>query len=134
MAMTKIPDIAFEIDGEFINLEQDIGCGEVHSVQLHRLHLQHIAGQLGFPIPDASASHVLQRFQAVIDKLDGFACSEYYRSDILDRCSMGLEILTVLDAILDLGHEFLADLSPKQDGDKSQAPSTITTPGQKSLV
>lgn len=40
MTMTKIPDIAFEINGDLINIEQDAGCGETHLVQLHKLHLE----------------------------------------------------------------------------------------------
>lgn len=47
MAMIKIQDIAFEIDGDLVNIEQDAGCGEVHYVQLHRLHLQHLAEKMG---------------------------------------------------------------------------------------
>jgi hypothetical protein len=47
MTMTKIPDIAFEVDGDYINLEQDSGCGEVDYVQLHKLHLRYLAEQSG---------------------------------------------------------------------------------------
>lgn len=97
------------------------------------MHFEHIAGQFGVPVLDASSSHVLRRFKAVVDKLDDFACSEYYRSDIIDSCSMGLEIMTILDAILDLGHEFLADLSPKH-GRTKQVPSASTEPVQQSLM
>ena len=45
--MEKIYDIAYEIDGDTINLEQDIGHGEVHSVALHRIHLQLLAEKMG---------------------------------------------------------------------------------------
>lgn len=45
--MTQIPDIAFEIDGDLVRIEQSAGCGEVTSVDLHRLHLRHLAELLG---------------------------------------------------------------------------------------
>lgn len=51
--MAQIPDIAFEIDGDLVRIEQSAGCGEVASVDLHRLHVAHLAGLLGL-IPPAS--------------------------------------------------------------------------------
>lgn len=53
--LTKIFDIAYEIDGDMIDLEQDMGCGEVHRVTLHRIHLRHLVEQAGLE-PASSAT------------------------------------------------------------------------------
>lgn len=45
--MTKIDDLAYEIDGDRINLEQSAGCGEVVLMQLHPIHVRLLAGELG---------------------------------------------------------------------------------------
>lgn len=45
--MTKIDDLAFEIEGDKVTLEQDAGCGEVHMVTLHAIHLRHLAESMG---------------------------------------------------------------------------------------
>jgi hypothetical protein len=110
--MTKIPDISFEIDGEFISLKQDLG-GEIHYVQLHRMHLQHIAGLLGIPILDASAAAIKRRFEVVRDGLISLADTRYYREDIIDNCASSLEFYTELDDLCKLANEFLADLTPQ---------------------
>lgn len=122
MTMTKIYDIAYEIDGNNINLEQGIGCGEVTSICLHRIHLQHIAGQLGIPTLDASAATIKRRFQTVADRLEALASTQHYREDILDRCSIGLEFITELDAICDLAGEFLEDLDDPLNTDRMNQP------------
>lgn len=51
MPLTNIPDLAFEIDGDLIRLRQDAGCGEEHIVDLHPLHLRHLAEQAGLLAP-----------------------------------------------------------------------------------
>lgn len=113
MTMNKIPDIAFEFDGEFINLEQDIGSGEVDRIQLHRTHLAHIAGKLGIPVLDASAERIRSRLQMVADRLYNLAVAEHYRSEIIERCGCGGEFLTELDVACDLAADFLNDLAPQ---------------------
>lgn len=55
MTMEKIPDLAFEIDGDSINLEQDAGCGDVDRVTLHRIQLLHLAQRMGL-VQEMSAS------------------------------------------------------------------------------
>lgn len=45
--MLKIPDLSFEIEGDFINLEQDAGCGEVDRLTLHRSQVALLASEMG---------------------------------------------------------------------------------------
>jgi hypothetical protein len=45
--LTKIDDLAFEVNGDLITLEQDAGCGEVHTVTLHAIHIRHLAEAMG---------------------------------------------------------------------------------------
>ena len=127
MSMTRIPDIAFEIDGDLINLEQDLGCGEVDRIQLHRIHLQLIAGQLGLPVLDACAATIKRRFQAVARKLEELDATQHYRDDILDSCGLGLEFITELDAICAMADEFLSDL----DACEVEQTDNTTTPDKR---
>lgn len=72
MTMESIPDLAFEIDGDQINLEQDAGLGDVDRVTLHRIHLLHLAKRVGL-VRELSAS----------DAADSIAFGEMVRD--LDR-------------------------------------------------
>lgn len=47
MTMTRIYDLAFEIDGDTIQLEQSNGLDEPDRISLHRIHLAHLAGEIG---------------------------------------------------------------------------------------
>lgn len=48
MPLTRIPDCAFElIDGDTVRLEQQNGIGDPVVIDLHRIHLAHLAEQMG---------------------------------------------------------------------------------------
>lgn len=71
MAMTKIFDVAYEIDGDEITVEQDAGCGEVHRVTLHRIHLDHFARQtwlLNTPTSPVGNELMARQLAAVRDR------------------------------------------------------------------
>ena len=107
MAMAKIPNIAYEIEGDYINLEQDAGCGEMVSIQVHRTQLEYIAGKMGIPTLDASAKVIRRRFETVKDRLIELAGAEHYRKEIIERCGSGIEFIIELDAACDLAEGFL---------------------------
>ena len=69
--LTPIPDIAFRIDddGEFIDLEQDAGIGEVNQITLHRIHLAHIAKAAGLLDTDKAEQERAARFRERLDLL-----------------------------------------------------------------
>jgi len=58
--LIKIPDIAYSIEGDLITLEQSAGC-EFTLVELHRIHLQLLAEQMGLvkPVHQAHMSEVV---------------------------------------------------------------------------
>lgn len=110
MTMTTIPDIKYEIDGDTINLEQDIGCGEVHSVSLHRIHFDHIASKLGVPSLTITAETIKRRLEIIESRINALADAEHYRKEIIERCGSGIEFIIELDAVCALATEFLADI------------------------
>lgn len=110
MAMTQIPDINFEIVGDNINLEQDIGCGQVHSVGLHRIHFDHIASKLGVPSLTITAETIKRRLEIIESRINALADAEHYRKEIIERCGSGIEFITELDAACALATEFLSDI------------------------
>ena len=58
--LTKIPDIAYSIEGDLITLEQSTGCGEFTLVELHKIHLELLAEQMGLYKPVHQAHNALQ--------------------------------------------------------------------------
>jgi len=44
--LTKIPDIAYSIEGDLIKIEQSTGCGEFTYIDLHKIHVQLLAEQM----------------------------------------------------------------------------------------
>ena len=60
--LTKIPDIAYSIEGDLITLEQSTGCGEFTIVELHKIHLQLLAEQMLIvkPVHVADMSEVVE--------------------------------------------------------------------------
>ncbi|PPD54455.1 MAG: hypothetical protein CTY12_02980 [Methylotenera sp.] len=111
MTMTTIPQIDFEIDGDNLTIKQDLGFGEIATVYLHRVHLSHIAGELGVPVLSASAEAILRKFKVVTDRLNRFAETESYRSEVIKRCGIGFELFAELDGICELASDFLEDFN-----------------------
>jgi len=52
--MTKIYDLAYEINGDTISLEQDMGCGDVSRIDLHPIHLRLLAEEAGLLAPSSN--------------------------------------------------------------------------------
>lgn len=63
MQMTRIDDLAFGIDGDYIDLEQDAGCGEMSMIRLHRIHLAHLAEVAGVVTTDRCAEQSIRTLQ-----------------------------------------------------------------------
>lgn len=132
MAMTKIPDIAFDIDGEIINLEQDAGCGEVNRIQLHRIHLQHFAGKLGVKCLDVTASSIQRQLKTVHAHLVDLLYDESVREGLIEGDC--LDVLLKFDAVETLAAEFLNDIMAMTVGeiptvaDSATVAKTATVP------
>lgn len=110
MVMTNIPNIDYEIVGDTINLVQDIGSGEIHSIGLHRIHFDHIASKLGVPSLTITAETIKRRLELVESRLNALADTDYYRTEIVERCGSGIEFIIELDAVCSLATEFLSDI------------------------
>lgn len=63
MQMTRIDDLAYGIDGDYIDLEQDSGCGEMSMIRLHRIHLAHLVELAGVVTTDRSAEQTIRTLQ-----------------------------------------------------------------------
>jgi hypothetical protein len=112
--LEKIYDVAFGIDGDTIDLEQDMGCGEVHRITLHHIHLRHLAEQAGLIAgsahaePDAVVARLVRQLRLLhtrIKHLDEclWAVAGNGREDLDHECNFS-------GATLDLADEFVADL------------------------
>lgn len=129
--MTQIPDIAFEIDGDLVRIEQSAGCGEVTSVDLHRLHLHHLAELLG-----SARSSPEYRVERALLRLWGklfLLTADCYLDEIVERCGGGLTYQAhaldarniLADILEDLGIEvptFEDEEAARASNDKSPSP------------
>ena len=109
MAMTKIYDLAFEIDGDQISLEQDVGCGDVHKVILHPIHLRHLAEQL-MPLPEPRTATLERRIRWLRDRF--LEADEALPADFVDRVADAGFFYEWLTASCEVANEFCADLTP----------------------
>ena len=51
----KVPDMAYSINGDLIEIEQSTGCGEHTLVELHKIHIKLIAEEMNLIEPDNTA-------------------------------------------------------------------------------
>lgn len=106
--MTQIPDIAFEIDGDLVRIEQSAGCGEVTSVDLHRLHLHHLAELLGSArsSPEYRVERALLRLWGKLDTM----AADCWQDEIVDRIGDGLAYRGVVYDAQNLIEDLMEDL------------------------
>ena len=64
----KIPDIAYSIEGDLVEIEQSTGCGEFTIVEIHKIHLQLIAEEMGLYKP-VHQTHMSEVVEAEISEL-----------------------------------------------------------------
>lgn len=83
-------------------------CGDPYIVDAHPEQILFIARQLcGMKPDDANkVSELERRLSILTDRLEGLVTADWFRSQIIDRCGDGIEIVTKLDALLDLAIEF----------------------------
>lgn len=111
---TKLYDLTFEIDGDNIELEQDMGCGDVARITLHRIHLRHLAEQADLiPAtahvnPDAVIARLGRQIRTLADRINHlddciWEVARAGREDLDHECTYSL-------ATWELATEFVADL------------------------
>jgi hypothetical protein len=129
MAMRKLYDLAYEIDGDNVTLEQDVGDGQVNAIYLQRLHLRHLAEELGL-IALAGAQRqrevtILQRrIHTLTDKLYDLV-NHSGRKDVRDRSSSGEYLIADIDSAFELAVEFATDLIGSPPACEVQEPESI---------
>jgi hypothetical protein len=150
MPFTKILDMAYEVNGDHITIEQDAGCGEIDTVSLHAIHVRLIAGEMGMlrGTPDESQRvealqrrlHVLRdRIQELDELLWSVPC--FPPGEVTHDCRMS-------EMLMELANEFCADVpdrrgthgqpteNPRDTADVTQghaASRTVAAEGQLNL-
>ncbi|HLO63486.1 MAG TPA: hypothetical protein VK165_11065 [Azonexus sp.] len=83
-------------------------CGDPYIVDAHPEQILFIARQLcGMKPDDANKVAELERRLSILtDRMEGLVTADWFRSQIIDHCGDGIEIVTKLDALLDLAIEF----------------------------
>lgn len=115
-------------DGDTLMLRQIDHSGNEAAIALHVSQLGHLAERAGLVGVGGTAA---RRFRTVADKLSALARAEYYRSEIAERCGMGGDFLTELDAVCDLADEFLRDLG---NADAMQMPANLDGPDEMATL
>lgn len=67
MSRKLIPDVAYEVDGDTVTIEQ--GWSEPTSVVLHKIHLTHLIEEMGLKVGEAEASPQLIKHLEAINEM-----------------------------------------------------------------
>lgn len=129
MALTQIPGLDYEVDGDLIHLEQN-DSGNVDRIVLHRLHLRHLAEKMGIAHPGLQyqQERALLRLWGKLSLL----AADCYLDEIVERCGDGvayqshaLDARNILSDIL----EVLGIEAPTfEDEEAARAPSNEKSP------
>ena len=107
--MEQMHEISFEqIEDGSIRLEQQSGHGERDVILLHPEQLKYITRRTS-GTDSATAANIedLERKLSILAAgLSTFVCDSSIRSEILDQCGNGMELITRLDWLLNLAWEY----------------------------
>lgn len=122
MQMTRIDDLSFGIDCDYIDLEQDAGCGEMSMIRLHRIHLAHLAELAGVITADRMAEQTIRTLQRRLRTLarEIHSLAEWVRSGPDDDEETFPDFLKVM-ALETLANALIDDL-PSGDQDEANSP------------
>ncbi len=122
--MTKIYDLAYEIDGDTINLEQDGGCGEVDRIALHPIHLRLLLEETGLLAPssnieaDRTIARLCRQMRILLDRINTL---DDWLNEAAARGHEDLEAETTYSfATWELASEFVYDLPAMGAGRERQ--------------
>lgn len=62
-----IPDVAYEVDGDTVTIEQ--GWSESVSVVLHKIHIAHLANEMGVKVAEQEAGPQLMKHLESINEM-----------------------------------------------------------------
>jgi hypothetical protein len=135
--LTKIYDLAYEVDADkMINLEQDMGCGEVSRICLHPIHLRLLAEEAGILPPssnieaDRTIARLSRQLRILFDRIDRL---DDWLNAAAQRGHEDLEMETTYSfATWELANEFVADL-PGSATSATPTAAPAAAPEQASL-
>ena len=107
---TKIQDLAYEMDGDTVRLEQRCNQGVVQ-IELHRIHITHLAKLAGVVQPPPTEA-LARRLLALRDRIDFLADWLANHSDH-KHADLSYE-MTYATATADIAEEFCADLGTEE--------------------
>ncbi len=122
--MNRIYDLAYKIDGDTIRLEQDAGCGEIHTIDLHTCQLRLLAESAGLLSP-APAVAWPRGFKQRLLRLQtdvGYLAGDVWMDEICNRLSDGLAYRIGMTAALDTINDLLLDTRIMPDTDGANSP------------
>ncbi len=131
MTNESIPAVDFDIDGDFITIEQDTHGEGCWSVRLHRMHIQHIASKLGIPVLDVTAATIKRRFETVTDKLFKTIGSAEFRTSLIDNCPDWESLIADINLVLALADEFLDDFDMSASEPVAASNADTSAPGRR---
>lgn len=70
LAFETIPQVSFALDGDIIHLEQPAGCGEVDRIDIHMVHLQHLAQIAGLARKDPALDRLSRHLAKLRDGIE----------------------------------------------------------------
>lgn len=135
--MTKIYDLAYEVNGDTINLEQDSGCGEVSRIDLHPIHLRLLAEEAGILAPssnieaDRTIARLCRQMRVLFQRIDQL---DDWLNQSAQRGHEDLDMETNYSfATWELANEFITELPTPPTITKANTPengglSTSKTP------
>lgn len=115
--MERFYDLEFErMANDCICLTQACGVDEPNVILAHREQVLHIARQLcGMKPETAALAQELERKLYVLDEmLADVVLDDGVRTEIMERCGSGFEILARLDHLLEFSTEFTGGIPSKQ--------------------
>ena len=133
--MMTIPDLAYEVNGDTINLEQDSGCGEKVYVSLHRSQVALLAAEMGVVRAphNGEALHTIETLQRRMGALHRrIVHLDDWLHDLSDEHADLSYERTFSCATRDLADEFCTELEPC-DVAANKADKVRTESGQLEL-
>ncbi|MBA3773996.1 MAG: hypothetical protein H0X13_16345 [Ramlibacter sp.] len=133
--MTKIYDLAYEVNGDTINLEQDLGCGEVDRITLHPIHLRLLAECTGLLAPGSSTGRDLtiawlcRQMRILYERINRLDDWLHEHSDH-EHADLSYE-MTYSFATWELAHEFVQQLPDLQEAGVENTPKNGDVPAVK---
>lgn len=129
--LTKVWDLAWSVDGDVIELEQEAGIGEVHCMTLHRMHLRQLATEAGLLNGNPDAWRQVQTLERRLRVLSDRIATLDDRLSAVPVCPPGSANndpdLTYSQATRMLAEEWCADLPTSVADELEETPSHATS-------